>query len=120
MTYEGNRRESDGYNALMGVARIDAYDNPYDTGLKHWGGICDAYLAVTGELLYGEEVPPYSEHASQERMAGFLLSDKGDWPSAEYFDFLRHGQATAEDIKRAAVVMRRYTKWAELAGHKDD
>lgn len=118
MACERNWRESDGYNAIMGVARLDSYESPYDVGLKHFGGMCDAHLAVTGDLLYGNEVPPYAEHASPERMAGFLRSDKGDWPAAEYFDLLRHGTAAVDDLKRAARILRRYTNWAKRWGQE--
>lgn len=117
MTYEKNRRESDGYNAIMGVARLDEYSSPYDDGLKHFGGMCDAYFAQTGEKLYEAEVPPV--YSTQEQMKAHLVG-KGEWPHSEYLELLGYEYATTDDLKRAAAVMRRYVVWAELAGHKDD
>jgi hypothetical protein len=111
MPYEGNKRESVGYNAVMAVARLDDYSSPYDDGLKHFGGMCDAYFAHTGEKLYEAEVPPY--YSTQEKMKAHLIGE-GEWPHSEYLQIMGYEYADTEDLKRAAAIMRRYTAWAEL------
>lgn len=108
MTYEGNKRESKGYNVIMGLVRMDDFTDPYETGRRHLFAMEEVLFAITGETPSGYAV------GTPEDLRKDLASDHGHWPDVEYFGFWIKGDASTADFLRACAIMHRYVDWAKI------